>query len=243
MWPFLFIYIYTHIFSQNREISFCESNSIIKMSIITKTFVLAFLTLAHCMRLASAQACIGSFDALRALEVARGNNNSVPVTYVICPNTVFDMSALPEDVAFWEMNGNTNYLCGEKGSSESNCTVTGGEVQAAIIYFPFEFSSKENILVQGFTFEKSSLISVAIASEGEHTFRDCIFRVSVTLRNEWFFFNCPYWSGSSRRFCFILLWFTNLGLCDSFCICLYFLHRSNVAPSHSHVSGRQQVWL
>ena len=176
---------FTFMFIKCKETqTICESNLINKMSIITKTFILTLFTLAHCMDVVSAQACIGSFDELRALEVARGNDTAVPVTYVICPNTVFDIAALPVEVYTWEMNGNTNYLCGEDGSLANNCTVTGGETQAVIVYSTLDRSSKENILVQGFTFEKASITNIAVASEGKHTFRDCVFRVSVTLRDE-----------------------------------------------------------
>jgi hypothetical protein len=143
------------------------------------TFVIAFLTLIHCISAATAAECIGSFDALRALEVARGNNNTVPVTYVICPNTVFNMA---NAVEVWEMNGNTNYLCGTNGSSKNNCIVTGGDVHFLIYIYAFDQASKENIVVSGFTFEKAAYINGAIGYWGKHTFQDCIFRVSAMMQ-------------------------------------------------------------
>ena len=211
------------------------------MSIITKTFALAFLTLAHCMRVASAQACIGSFDALRELEVARGNNNSVPVTYVICPNTVFNMSATFDQ---WEMNGNTNYMCGEDGSSKNNCTVTGGEAQVLIYFFGLDQATKENILVSGFTFEKSSSANIAIGYWGKHTFRDCIFRVSMTLRcnSTLGFVNIPRFSVlTSSTFLFFPCSACNLGPTNLFRNYHGNVYSSNTTPSHSHVSWRRQV--
>ena len=136
---------------------------------------IAFLTVALCLSTAVAEQCIGNPDVLRELDLARGNNNSIPVTYIICPNTVFDFDN-PSNL--WEMNGNTNYLCGADGSSKNNCTVTGGNAHFTIYSFTFNDSSKENILVSGFTFEKARFISGIIAAWGKHTFRDCIFKVS-----------------------------------------------------------------
>ena len=141
------------------------------------TFVFAFLTLCYFLPAALAEQCIGSFDALRELEIARGNNNTIPVTYVICPNTVFDMEAV-KDQYLWEMNGNTNYLCGADGSSKNNCTVTGGNAQFLISYYAYGQSSKDNILISGFTFEKAYFVNGISGMSGKHTIRDCIFRVS-----------------------------------------------------------------
>jgi hypothetical protein len=141
--------------------------------------IVAFLALTYCVSSCTAN-CIGSLEALRTLEYARGNNNTIPVTYVICPNTVFDM----DETYYWEMNGNTNYLCGVDGSSKNNCTVTGGTVHFLIYSFAYDRSSKENILVSGFTFQKATEIVGQIGYWGKHTFRDCIFRVSVLVRTQ-----------------------------------------------------------
>jgi hypothetical protein len=90
--------------------------------------------------------CISSYAELTALEIARGNNNAVRVTYVICPNTVFDLTGQPQ----WDLNGNIDYLCGETGSSTNNCVVTGGAFQFSAALFPYNFSSKDNIRLAGF---------------------------------------------------------------------------------------------
>ena len=141
------------------------------------TVIIAFLTLVHCIYTVTAEQCIGSFDALRELEFKRWNNNTIPVTYVICPNTVFDMEVIKEQYQ-WEMNGNTNYLCGADGSSKNNCTVTGGDVHFQISYYAYGQSSKNNILISGFTFEKAYFVNGVTGMSGKHTIRDCIFRVS-----------------------------------------------------------------
>ena len=137
------------------------------------TLILAFLTVANCISTVSAEDCIDSYAELTALQIARGGNNAIPVTYVICPNTVFDLT---NDVE-WDLNGNTNYLCGEDGSSTNNCIVTGGLFQFAVSSFPYGFSNKDNILISGFTFQKAEIGNAAIASSGNFVIRDCIFKV------------------------------------------------------------------
>ena len=133
----------------------------------------AFLTVANCISPVSAEDCIGSYAELSALQIARGANNSIPVTYVICPNTVFNLKNQPG----LDLNGNTNYLCGEDGSSKNNCVWTGGDIQFTIALFAYDFSSKGNILLSGFTFEKAGISNAAIATSGNFTIRDCIFKV------------------------------------------------------------------
>ena len=140
------------------------------------TSVLAFLTVAQSFaaEIVVAEDCIGSFAELRMLEIARGNNNTIPVTYVICPNTVFDLA---DEGVEWDLNGNTDYLCGNDGVSTNNCVVTGGEFQFSATYFPYGFSNKDNILLSGFTFQKAEINSGYIAYPGNFIIRDCIFKV------------------------------------------------------------------
>lgn len=136
------------------------------------TALLAFLTVAQSISGVAAN-CIGSFEQLSALEAERGSNNTISVTYVICPNTLFNFKR----TLTWDLNGNTNYLCGEDGSSTNNCVVTGGEFQFNVALFPYNRSNKDNILLSGFTFQKARIASAAIASSGNFIIRDCIFKV------------------------------------------------------------------
>lgn len=162
------------------------------------TLFLTFLTIANCICAISAEDCIGSYTKLTALQNARGANNSVPVTYVICPNTVFNLKNQPG----LDLNGNTNYLCGQDGSSKNNCIVTGGDVQFTIAFFAYDLSNKDNILLSGFTFEQGQISNAAIASSGSFTIRDCIFKVRATKSLEtkhlfWDFFWQIYWLSPS----------------------------------------------
>jgi hypothetical protein len=127
---------------------------------------------------ASAQGCIASFEALSALQVARGNNVSTPVTYIMCPNTVYIPNFDDAEFGYFELNGNATYLCGANGSSSNNCTVRGGFFQLTISLYAFDFAVKDNILISGFTFEAADISSGTIASPGRFTIRDCIFQVT-----------------------------------------------------------------
>jgi hypothetical protein len=134
----------------------------------------ALLVVVQLFPSVTASKCIGNFTALRALQDARWNNTATPVTYVICPGTVFNFTGTFDS---WDMNGNETYLCGADGSSTNKCVVTGGEFQFISAFFPFGRSSKDNILVSGFTFTKAELATGAVAAPGKFTMRDCIFRV------------------------------------------------------------------
>lgn len=144
------------------------------------TIFLTLLIATQRISAVSADGCIGNYAELTALQVERGVNNSIPVTYVICPNTVFNLKNQPG----LELNGNTNYLCGEDGSSKNNCVVTGGSIQFIIALFAYDLSNKDNILLSGFTFENAEISNAAIASSGSFIIRDCIFKVREP-RKKW----------------------------------------------------------
>jgi hypothetical protein len=138
-------------------------------------FVIA--TLCPLTTEAQAPACIGTLGTLLSLQTARGNNVTTPVTYVMCPNTVY----LANDEEFLQLNGNATYLCGVDGASANNCIIRGGSVQLGISYFTYDQSSKDNILVSGFTFEQAEFSTAFIAMYGRSIIRDCIFRVRDQL--------------------------------------------------------------
>jgi hypothetical protein len=121
----------------------------------------------------SAVGCIGNLTQLTALQEARGNKVATPVTYIMCPNTVY----LPTNYELFELNGNANYLCGASGASSNNCTVLGGNFQLSVAMYAYNFADKDNIVISGFTFEKAEIANAAVATVGRTTFRDCIFKV------------------------------------------------------------------
>jgi hypothetical protein len=124
--------------------------------------------------------CIRNLTELAVLQNARGKKVGKHVTYILCPNTIY----LPTDEELLTLNGNATYLCGTSGSSANNCIVRGGYTQVSITLSSYKFSRKDNITVSGFTFEESPYFNLIIAVNGGSTFRDCIFRVSLTaVRN------------------------------------------------------------
>jgi hypothetical protein len=136
--------------------------------------VVALLTVVCCFSPITANKCIGNFTTLKALQVARGNKTETPVTYIICPNTVFNFTNTFET---WDLNGNATYLCGANGSSANNCVVTDGEVQFGTSLNRFGYSNKGNIFVSGFRFANALYATGVLAAPGKFTLPDCIFKV------------------------------------------------------------------
>jgi hypothetical protein len=79
---------------------------------------------------------------------------------------------------FLELNGNASYLCGVNGALANQCIIRGGSIHVGVFLYSYGGSSKDNILVSGFTFEQSEFSNVAIAASGRLMFRDCVFKVS-----------------------------------------------------------------
>lgn len=135
--------------------------------------ILKLLTITHFVLTAADATCFKTYKELNAVEERRGNNNTIPITRIICSNSIFLIGEFDP----WLLNGNTNYLCGTSGSSANKCVVRGGEFQVDIGDFYFNRSKKANILLSGFTFESAIISSTAFGSAGKITIRDCIFKV------------------------------------------------------------------
>jgi hypothetical protein len=149
-----------------------------KVNMIMKIQFLAALVAAMAHTCVMAQVdCIANLTQLTALQDARGKKTSKSVTYIMCPNTVY----VPTDYELFELSGNATYLCGTSGASSNNCIVRGGDFQLSITLYAWNFATKDNILISGFTFEKSGISTGAIAAPGRFTIRDCIFRVSEAI--------------------------------------------------------------
>lgn len=157
--------------------TFTQSIAILPM--LNSIFFLtsAWLTIHASITSAQTPPCIGDLLDLFDIQTARGTNVAAPVTYILCPNTVYDPSVIP-----FFLNGNANYLCGGDGSSSNNCILRGGFNQIVISTFDFDFAVKDKILVSGFTFEQSEFVNVVGASPGRLKFHDCIFQVRTAKR-------------------------------------------------------------
>jgi hypothetical protein len=114
------------------------------------------------------------------------NNKSAFVLkkYILCPNTFFPIG-FPASNGINTYSGNsplllrsnTQYYCGEDGSSKNNCTVYGGQFQVLSTLASFNNENKVNILIQGLTFQAAGNAGALLVAPGDVTFIDCIFKV------------------------------------------------------------------
>jgi hypothetical protein len=108
--------------------------------------------------------------------------------FVICPGSVLDVGFLVPGVGIDQgqsplvPRSNTEFLCGEDGKSENNCVIKGGDfgLIAVPVFFRQDLSVN-NVLVKGFTFEGQVQYAAFVATAGDITFEDCVFRVSCVL--------------------------------------------------------------
>ncbi|CAB9502731.1 leucine rich repeat [Seminavis robusta] len=103
--------------------------------------------------------------------------------YVVCPGTIVDVGFLVPGVGIDQgqtpliPRSNTEFLCGEDGKSENNCIIRGGDF--GLIGVPVFFRQDlavNNVNVSGFTFMGQIQYAVFMATAGDITFNDCIFR-------------------------------------------------------------------
>jgi len=134
------------------------------------------------------------YSDLNRLDEDERNATDLDVVrnYVLCPNTLFVTDVIligdePESVPL-TLRKNMHIYCGEiGGSSDNNCTITGGTSLTSIPnnFVPPTFN--DNVLIQGVTFDASLQYAALIALPGRFQFIDCIFSVSrlcVEIMNE-----------------------------------------------------------
>jgi len=104
--------------------------------------------------------------------------------FVICPGTVMDVGFLVPGVGIEKgqspliPRSNTEFLCGEDGSSENNCVIRGGDFGVIVVPVFFRQDlSVNNVLIKGFTFVGQVQYAAFLASQGDITFEDCITKV------------------------------------------------------------------
>lgn len=125
--------------------------------------------------------------------------------YILCPDTVFNFSDVPEpstddlitiddDIlggknpakakvdeiqAVVLTSSDTSLLCGEDGLSSNKCVFVAGSFHILITGGP------TGVLVQGVTFRKATSSSIVYSGlGGEVIFRDCIWQVSKSRLNQ-----------------------------------------------------------
>ena len=132
--------------------------------------------------------CVQNFQEIYDSE-ALVVDPTVNRTYVICPNKLYKIGELDVnfDVAKNEDGGpplplrsNMHLKCGENGSRENLCYLTGGYLQVdgtRIREITGEWI--QNVVVEGFVFVDASMYSFWGMKPGSVTFRDCEWRVRV----------------------------------------------------------------
>jgi hypothetical protein len=131
----------------------------------------------------SADGCYTSLDAIYSV-ISDDNKLFEPKRFVMCPGTVVDIGFLVPGVGIdgGEVpivpRSNTEYLCGEDGKSENNCTIRGGDfgLIAVPVFFRQDLTVN-NVQIRGFTFVGQVQYGAFIAVHGNIDFFDCVYRV------------------------------------------------------------------
>lgn len=139
--------------------------------------------------------CITSFAAITSHELVLAeerflrNDTSEPAgrAYEICPNTVVNVGFQEQGLQYTNgsvplvvVNPNLHVKCGSDGSSDNNCIVRGGDIQVIApsqVDVPNTHPNAENFLIEGFTFEGASQLTMLILAPGGNIIvRNCIFQ-------------------------------------------------------------------
>ncbi|KAL3922685.1 MAG: hypothetical protein SGILL_002071 [Bacillariaceae sp.] len=135
--------------------------------------------------------CIQDFQEIYDAETLI-LNTSVNRTYTICPNKLYEIGELDVNYDIRQdddggpplpIRSNMNIRCGEDGSRDNLCFITGGFMQVdgtAIRGLSGHWIN--NVLIEGFVFVDAREYSFWGMKPGSVTFRDCEWRVrSQTL--------------------------------------------------------------
>jgi hypothetical protein len=134
------------------------------------------------------QGCYGSlWDVAVALEE---KNPFVPETFVLCPNTEYRIGKRDPSQPDCFIDGDTTIqlrqfskiICGDTGSSENNCTITGGFSQMVTTAGSYDLEQKTRIVVEGITFTQGRGASLFLAAGGDVMFKDCVFKVRTASK-------------------------------------------------------------
>jgi len=126
--------------------------------------------------------CFDSLDPIVTIEQNLDDDSNLR-TYIICPNTVFDMAdtlgqngeARGGHHPLMISRSNIHILCGEDGKSENKCVFDGGQLHVGFFDKFQTGKPATNTLIQGITFRDSRTYNVMAENEGDLTLIDCIF--------------------------------------------------------------------
>ena len=127
----------------------------------------------------------GCYTSLDDIFIVIGDDSKLfePKRFVLCPGTLVEVGFLIPGVGIdkgqrpFVPRSNTEYLCGEDGSSTNNCTISGGDfgLLSVPVFFRQDLTVT-NVQVRGFTFVGQMQYASFIAVNGDISFYDCIFR-------------------------------------------------------------------
>ncbi|CAB9530178.1 expressed unknown protein [Seminavis robusta] len=130
------------------------------------------------------------YDNLTSIYEEIGDDSKVdePKRFVLCPNTIFDAGFLVpgEGITGGQFplipRSNTEYSCGEDGSSANNCIIRGGDfgMMSVPIFFRND-QAVDNVVLKGITFERQEQYGIFLGMPGDIIYEDCIVRDQENL--------------------------------------------------------------
>lgn len=139
-----------------------------------------------CSSFSNAQAtCIETIDEIYTAE-ASVTNTAVRRTYVMCPRRILEIGTLTHNFDLQNPNAhpplplrpNMTIQCGDTGSRDNICWITGGDIH--VDGTPFRGISDptiEGVEISGITFLGARMYSVWLTKSGDVTFNDCEWKV------------------------------------------------------------------
>uniref|UniRef100_A0A7S1DDR0 Right handed beta helix domain-containing protein n=1 Tax=Cyclophora tenuis TaxID=216820 RepID=A0A7S1DDR0_CYCTE len=136
--------------------------------------------------------CVDNLDQITNNEIESARLGAIkPVTYVLCPNTVFRVGfpSQSSQIVYEEgsvpiviLNSHRAIQCGEDGRLENNCTIHGGDHHLLVpgpADLPSELSDNislgitTNVTVRGIVFQNCTDLALSMTNAGSLLLADC----------------------------------------------------------------------
>lgn len=133
------------------------------------------------------QSCIDDFEEIYRRE-AGVTNTAFPRMYILCPRRIYEVGYLDFDYNLIQppvgnaapplpLRPNVTIRCGDQGSRENMCWVTGGDIQIdGTNILGIGDETLDNVRIEGIVFIGALEHSLWANKPGSITFRDCEFR-------------------------------------------------------------------
>lgn len=128
----------------------------------------------------------GCYEHLRDIAIAMEEKDPFQFeTFTLCPHKEYKIgnrdrsqpACFQDGDAMLELRQFSTVQCGASGSSNNNCTITGGFNQMATTAGSYSVEPKTRIEVAGITFAQGVGGALFLAAGGDIVFRDCVFKV------------------------------------------------------------------